>query len=439
MLTKGAQVSRQNKEYYVVAGTAPINVDLGVLNIDSEKLLNFFKEPNDGVVAVKSAQHVGNKYINNKCNNYFELGLSHGELLDHQLARKLLAKLVDRPVASAATLGYNKYIAVTVNECDPKYTYVAVGDKISDSAVSSPSMCNCGNDVCGVDEDEFSCPSDCAVIERTQTNALPIIIYALLLGLVVSILAQEVRRRFYNKGFSKWLFVLQFLFALLSFSALGLQHFLFRPLVPAYILVLCVFIYLLIRLFPHKKPGHVLMSDDELNQKVLAIAKEVEENCRNNSFWEKKSIVEKKVVSRRSLFGSLRRTFDSRVVIKHPVEHVIQLEKVVTPKHVETTDKPIKELSHLKRSFSSSYLDRISPVPVIKHVAKKQVKSSVVHYHDSSVFGRIKGAFSSSYADYVHPFVPAKSVHKKKVVVKKKEKHYNERLLELKKLFGGTK
>jgi pimeloyl-ACP methyl ester carboxylesterase len=166
--------------YYVVAGTRPLATTA-----------NLFEEANDGVTTVKGAQRIGDGLVQDTCRDFFPVPLTHPELNDEANARQLVARIIARDIAGqdpgAALLGYNQYARVQVASCSQDEVYVIVGVRIPEEAAAQPLGCGCGNGVCGVDETEESCPTDCGrFISRTNLCfGLAVLAYAFLIALVV--------------------------------------------------------------------------------------------------------------------------------------------------------------------------------------------------------------------------------------------------------------
>ncbi len=185
-LSAGKQVPIvQGIDYYVVAGAMSYEFNLGLFKVSTERLLEFIV-PNDGITTTFGAQHVGNMYINNSCKDYFEINLTHTELIDHPTSRKVIERIITKETAEVeedkAIIGYNQYLRVRVKDCSSEDHYIVVGKRISESHTISPLNCACSNGVCGEGEDETNCPIDCARIEPQQNICLiaPILIYILL-------------------------------------------------------------------------------------------------------------------------------------------------------------------------------------------------------------------------------------------------------------------
>ncbi|MBI2565375.1 alpha/beta hydrolase [Candidatus Woesearchaeota archaeon] len=160
-LIKGKLVDRVSGiEYSVIAGIQPY---------EFTKLLGV-KEKNDGIVPVKSAQNVGGIYVNNRCDNYWELDVPHTLIVEHPIARNILEKIVSKEVrkdiTDRALLGNQQYFELSMPFC-PKESLVIVGKHVA-SEKAPDKICGCGNGYCGVDEDAISCPTDCATIFRKE-------------------------------------------------------------------------------------------------------------------------------------------------------------------------------------------------------------------------------------------------------------------------------
>ena len=143
--------------------------------------------PNDGVTTTLGAQHIGNIYINNSCKDYFEINLTHTELIDHPISRRVIERIITHETAEVekdkAIIGYNQYLRVKVKDCSSEDHYIVVGKRISESQTIAPLNCACSNGVCGEGEDEINCPIDCVSIIEPQQNICliaPILIYILL-------------------------------------------------------------------------------------------------------------------------------------------------------------------------------------------------------------------------------------------------------------------
>jgi pimeloyl-ACP methyl ester carboxylesterase len=186
-------------DYYVIAGSKPYEFNLLFFKVSSEELVSNY-EKNDGIITVSSAQHVGDGYINNQCDNYWELNLSHTELIENPLARKVIGQILSKEISTknSGLLGYNKYFDLSINDCSLTDNYIIIGKEIKEEEVLDPTGCSCGNGYCGEGEDELSCPSDCAnFLPSKERNNL---LYVIISGIISFILCfQYITYRARNK------------------------------------------------------------------------------------------------------------------------------------------------------------------------------------------------------------------------------------------------
>ncbi|MBI2128671.1 PQQ-binding-like beta-propeller repeat protein [Candidatus Woesearchaeota archaeon] len=178
-------------EYKVIAGT---------------KSYGFVKitKSNDGLVTVESAQTVGGKIINNSCENYWAINVTHTDILDNieskQIIERIIAEEVAKVVGSGKSLlGSNQYIELNIPECSYEDTYVIVGKEIKEEKLPDITGCSCGNGYCGLDETAASCPQDCARIiskENIELIALLALAVVLLMSLMAALTAlyKKIRR-----------------------------------------------------------------------------------------------------------------------------------------------------------------------------------------------------------------------------------------------------
>ena len=142
--------------YYVIAGTRAYEFNRLLIPDEFGKT--------DGIVPTKSAQNVGDEYINDSCSDYWEIPVSHTNLVNNEISRKLIEKIVAREILAAediVQLGTQQFFDLTVSDCDPEDTYIVIGKPIAVEAAEDITGCACGNGVCGVGEDELNCPADC--------------------------------------------------------------------------------------------------------------------------------------------------------------------------------------------------------------------------------------------------------------------------------------
>ncbi|MBI5390421.1 alpha/beta fold hydrolase [Candidatus Woesearchaeota archaeon] len=152
-------------EYGVIAGTRPYALDIKYASLKSNLLSNT-TALNDGLVAVRSAQRIGDMYYNNSCTNYWQIDVDHNNLIKHPLARKVIEQAIAKDVSADATTttplaGLNHYYGFTVT-CSEDSTYYLIGKKLQPSKVFDELGCNCGNGWCGEGENKVNCPADCA-------------------------------------------------------------------------------------------------------------------------------------------------------------------------------------------------------------------------------------------------------------------------------------
>jgi len=239
-LIKGKEVERvPGIDYYVIAGTRSFDTGADLIDV-SGKL--FGNETNDGIVGVKSAQKVGNEYVNNSCSNYWAINETHTQLLDNPSSRKIIERIVATEILKdydpTGILGHTKYLKIRIPQCKPGTQYVIAGKKVFLENTAQPAGCSCGNGYCGEGEDQYNCPSDCANIFREENIrlALPYVIefLSILLFLVLTACIYKVYR---YRQMSKWFYVMFSLSALIviayvrmnryiqQYTLLGLTHF----------------------------------------------------------------------------------------------------------------------------------------------------------------------------------------------------------------------
>ncbi|MBI4149371.1 hypothetical protein HY491_02905, partial [Candidatus Woesearchaeota archaeon] len=180
-------------EYYVIAGTRPYELDLGIKKLSSAELFTP-GEANDGIVSVESAQSVGELFVNNTCKNYWGINTTHTELLFNPVSRKIIERTIAYEIlkdvqgtADKPLLGNLRYVQLQAS-CG-EANYLLVGKRVDPNKAPDPTQCSCGNGFCNVDENEYSCPSDCAVIVSVENLVaiLPLLLIVMaLLGLIGS-------------------------------------------------------------------------------------------------------------------------------------------------------------------------------------------------------------------------------------------------------------
>lgn len=182
--------------YYVIAGTNPLEFNLPFFRLSTGGVFAEY-EKNDGIISTKSAQHVGEGYINDLCENYWEINVTHTDLIDHPLARQLIEKVVSEELLKqkeqVSLLGANNFFRLELDDCSPDDRFIIIGKKISPEEVYDETGCSCGNGVCGFGEDKLSCPSDCIKIKRKE-SIIPILpnIIIVVIVLLVSFVSYEL-------------------------------------------------------------------------------------------------------------------------------------------------------------------------------------------------------------------------------------------------------
>lgn len=150
--------------YYVLAGTKPLQFNLLFFKATTDELLEFF-EKNDGLIDVKSAQRIGDAYVSNQCENYWEINVTHTDLIDNEVSRQIIERLIAEELLSntqqVALLGNNKYFEFSIDDCSPEDRYIVIGKPIPEEEALDVSGCSCGNGYCGIGENVYNCPSDC--------------------------------------------------------------------------------------------------------------------------------------------------------------------------------------------------------------------------------------------------------------------------------------
>jgi len=190
-------------DYYVIAGIKPYSFNLLFFKLTSKEAFKEY-ELNDGIVSTTSAQYIGDKYINDKCYNYWEVNVTHTELIDDPSARSLIERIVAKKILNGinntAILGHNKYFDIKIDDCSPDDRYLVIGKRIDNEETRDLLGCKCGNGYCGEGEDKTSCPSDCAVIKDEKIyNVGKYILYFVFLVLAVLSYRQHRKRKALKK------------------------------------------------------------------------------------------------------------------------------------------------------------------------------------------------------------------------------------------------
>jgi|GEM_PF-4898487 len=138
-------------DYVVLVGTKDYGLKIG------DQFL-----PHDGIVSRQSASTVGGIPVDGICNNYFEVNLSHTDLIDDKTAVHIMTRRLFQK-HDEITIGRNQYLNIKANDVSPDDTFYVIGKPIREEEAPNPGNCNCGNRVCGVDESTETCPQDCIV------------------------------------------------------------------------------------------------------------------------------------------------------------------------------------------------------------------------------------------------------------------------------------
>jgi len=151
-------------DYYVIAGNKPYSADFGVVKLSAVDFFRF-NEENDGVTSVFGAQDMGNIIVNDSCMNFFVVPAVHTDLTGFDQTRRIVSRIISDDLfakdASLALVGHNKYVRFKISGCLPGEMYVVIGKRISFEQVEAPLNCNCGNNVCGLGENNETCVQDC--------------------------------------------------------------------------------------------------------------------------------------------------------------------------------------------------------------------------------------------------------------------------------------
>ena len=183
-----------NVDYTVIAGTKSIPLTAP-----------FFTTLNDGVVTTISAANTGERTFSNRCEDYYELNLTHLELDENPTSIRVIERIINRGISSTTPiLGYNQYFRVAVDNCNVADSYFVIGKAISKNQTYDSLLCQCGNNVCNLGETLDNCPEDCSPtlqvpasctitsgfscipMKRTIATGLIILLLSLLLTLLLS-------------------------------------------------------------------------------------------------------------------------------------------------------------------------------------------------------------------------------------------------------------
>jgi pimeloyl-ACP methyl ester carboxylesterase len=199
-------------DYQVIAGTHPYDFNLGLFQFSSQQFLQDTMK-NDGVITIQSAQKVGSSRVNDLCKDYYEINLTHTDLIDNDISIRIVERIITDDVGGSTAehplLGQDQYVQVTVPDCVSGDQYALIGKPISDKERYDPSGCACGNGVCGVGENEQNCPSDCARIYTFEKFcfATPLALTLLLLALTTAAATFGIRHYLTKRKVNiRWLY-----------------------------------------------------------------------------------------------------------------------------------------------------------------------------------------------------------------------------------------
>ena len=179
--------------YYVIAGTNPFQ--FGSLTAVTE-----INKTHDGLVSVESAQRVGDDYVNDRCNNFWDINVTHLELIHESAPRKLIEKVVAKEILDKGietAMGNTQFFETTIARCSPEDRYILIGKRVEPKAKPDATGCSCGNGVCGIGEDQTNCPRDCFQLAFKESNL------KLLLKLLALLIVYGVTHRFHRWGYRK--------------------------------------------------------------------------------------------------------------------------------------------------------------------------------------------------------------------------------------------
>ncbi len=170
--------------YYVIAGTRSYTE--GPIGLISKKVPSGIKF--DGVVSTKSAQNIGGEYVSDMCKNYWEVDMTHMELVDDPVSRHIIGKVIYDEISKTkeSLLGKDKYYKFKVESCSPDIQYIAIG-RATKLLREEIITCKCGDGYCGIDEDKYSCPTDCAEFfteKIIKTPLWPFIVIIIILAVL---------------------------------------------------------------------------------------------------------------------------------------------------------------------------------------------------------------------------------------------------------------
>ena len=176
-------------DYYVIAGTDPY--ELGV--ISGLKDLNV---THDGLVSVPSAQNIGGEYIDDRCSNFWDLHVTHTQLIDDDNSRKVIERIIAKEIINDTefdiAIGYTNNFELLIESVDNEEKFILIGKKISKDEIFDENLCLCGNGVCGEGETILNCPKDCLEMLAPRNNLW---LYAIILIMIILIVYYIKKRK----------------------------------------------------------------------------------------------------------------------------------------------------------------------------------------------------------------------------------------------------
>jgi pimeloyl-ACP methyl ester carboxylesterase len=172
-------------DYYVIAGTKTYEFNAAFFKLSANKLFNDY--PNDGIISTRSAQAIGDTYVEDKCKDYWEVNVTHTELVDDPVPRKLVERIIAMEILNKINntpiIGYNSYYKIDIDKCSSNERYLIIGKKIRREQVYDPIGCSCGNGYCGDGETIENCPIDCIV--KKKSSNLRYLSFVLIIFLII--------------------------------------------------------------------------------------------------------------------------------------------------------------------------------------------------------------------------------------------------------------
>jgi pimeloyl-ACP methyl ester carboxylesterase len=176
-------------DYYVIAGTNPY--ELGI--ISGLKDLNV---THDGLVSVPSAQNIGGEYIDDRCSNFWDLPVTHTQLIDDDNSRKVIERIIAKEIINDTefdiAIGYTNNFELLIESVDNEEKFILIGKKISKDEIFDENLCLCGNGVCGEGETILNCPKDCLEMLAPRNNLW---LYAIILIMIILIVYYIKKRK----------------------------------------------------------------------------------------------------------------------------------------------------------------------------------------------------------------------------------------------------